>query len=133
MTGYIVTTFEKDGRLAEYTAELASVPDEQGQELHLVNLYPQVRYQTFLGFGGAITEAVGLVLQALPPETARQVLIPTTVRRALAIPWCVPTWTAVIFPERIIVPSRMRTPIFPPSHCATTKGTLFPTSSWLRN
>ena len=47
MTGYIVTTFEKDGRLAEYTAELASVPDEQGQELHLVNLYPQVRYQTF--------------------------------------------------------------------------------------
>ena len=74
MTGYIVTTFEKDGRLAEYTAELASVPDEQGQELHLVNLYPQVRYQTFLGFGGAITEAVGLVLQALPPETARQVL-----------------------------------------------------------
>ena len=39
-----------------------------------MNLYPQVRYQTFLGFGGAITEAVGLVLQALPPETARQVL-----------------------------------------------------------
>ena len=31
MTGYIVTTFEKDGRLAEYTAELASVPDEQGK------------------------------------------------------------------------------------------------------
>lgn len=71
MTGYIVTTFEKDGRLAEYTAELASVPDEQGQELHLVNLYPQVRYQTFLGFGGAITEAVGLVLQALPPDVKK--------------------------------------------------------------
>ena len=47
MTGYIVTTFEKDGRLAEYTAELASVPDEQGQELHLVNLYLKCAIRRF--------------------------------------------------------------------------------------
>lgn len=31
MTGYIVTTFEKDGRLAEYTAELASVRMNKGR------------------------------------------------------------------------------------------------------
>lgn len=74
MTGYIVTTLEENGRLAEHTAELAGVPDENNQELYLVNLYPQVRYQTILGFGGAITEAVGLVLGALPPEQARQLL-----------------------------------------------------------
>lgn len=99
-----------------------------------MNLYPQVRYQTFLGFGGAITEAVGLVLQALPPETARQVLNsyygPSGIGYSLVRThldscdfsrenYCAIEDEDTDFFHLLIAPRR--------------KGTLFPTSSWLRN
>ena len=74
MTGYLVTTIEKNGLPVTVKTDLASVSDHDEQELHLVNLYPQVQYQSILGFGGAITEAVGLVLKAMPPQLARQVI-----------------------------------------------------------
>ena len=74
MTGYLVTTIEKNGLPVTVKTDLASVSDVDEQELHLVNLYPQVQYQSILGFGGAITEAVGLVLKAMPPQLARQVI-----------------------------------------------------------
>ena len=74
MTGKFITTVEENGRPVRQADRRSALPDEREQELHLVNLYPRVKYQPVLGFGGAITEAVGLVLAALPPERARQVL-----------------------------------------------------------
>ncbi|MFQ9509456.1 MAG: glycoside hydrolase family 30 protein [Lachnospiraceae bacterium] len=74
MTGYIVTTIEENGKPVEIRKEFNGEPDQQAQELYLVNLYPQVQYQTILGFGGAITEAVGLVLRSIPPAQAQKVI-----------------------------------------------------------
>ena len=49
-------------------------PDTGGQELGLVNLYPEMGYQEVSFFGGAITDAVGAVLEGMPPEKAREVI-----------------------------------------------------------
>ena len=40
-------------------------PDIDGVENQVVNLYPEVTFQTFEGFGGAITDAAGYVLSLI--------------------------------------------------------------------
>ena len=43
-------------------------------ELGAINIYPQVRYQTIEGFGGAMTEASAYVLSQLSPEVRKKAL-----------------------------------------------------------
>ncbi len=47
---------------------------EEYQEWGLVNLYPEVKYQTFYGFGGAITEAAAYSYSLLNDEDKKQVI-----------------------------------------------------------
>lgn len=68
----IVTTFS-DERTETHVKPL-KVRQETGQELELLNLYPQVKYQTFQFFGGAITDAVAEVLENMPETAAREIL-----------------------------------------------------------
>ena len=49
-------------------------PDTQEVENQVVNLYPQATYQTFEGFGGAITDAAGYVYSLMNEEQKRQVV-----------------------------------------------------------
>lgn len=49
-------------------------PDTQQQELQLLNLYPDICFQQIGVFGGAITDAVGAVLEQLPYETAKKLI-----------------------------------------------------------
>lgn len=49
-------------------------PDAQEVENQVVNLYPQVTFQTFEGFGGAITDAAGYVYSLMNEEQKRQVV-----------------------------------------------------------
>lgn len=57
------TTYEnKHKHIAMETGEF--LPD-QGRENELINLYPQMRYQTFEGFGGAITDSAGYMYSLL--------------------------------------------------------------------
>ena len=49
-------------------------PDAQEVENQVVNLYPQVTFQTFEGFGGAITDAAGYVYSLMNKEQKRQVV-----------------------------------------------------------
>ena len=49
-------------------------PDTQEVENHVVNLYPEVTFQTFEGFGGAITDAAGYVYSLMSREQKRQVI-----------------------------------------------------------
>ncbi len=42
--------------------------------MQCVNIYPEIEYQTFLGFGGAITEAAGYAFHALGEENRNKVL-----------------------------------------------------------
>ena len=48
--------------------------DTDEVENQVVNLYPQVTYQTFEGFGGAITDAAGYVYSLMTEEQKRQVI-----------------------------------------------------------
>lgn len=47
---------------------------EENEEMPFVNLYPEYCYQTFEGFGGAITEAAGYVFSKMSPEKQDEVL-----------------------------------------------------------
>ena len=43
-------------------------------EKEMINIYPNVKYQSFLGFGGAFTEATGYALSLLPEEKRKQAI-----------------------------------------------------------
>ncbi|MGN0156088.1 MAG: glycoside hydrolase family 30 beta sandwich domain-containing protein [Lachnospiraceae bacterium] len=45
-----------------------------GEENELVNLYPQMRYQTFEGFGGALTESAGYIYNQMSKEQQQEML-----------------------------------------------------------
>lgn len=49
-------------------------PDAEEVEKQVVNLYPEVIYQTFEGFGGAITDAAGYVYSLMDEEQKAQVV-----------------------------------------------------------
>lgn len=53
------------GTTEEYSA--AFVPDD-GTEDKVINIYPQMQYQTMEGFGGALTDAAGSVFAMLDKE-----------------------------------------------------------------
>ena len=49
-----------NGKTPVESRELFAHPDE-GEEANVLNIYPDVTYQTFQGFGGALTDASGYV------------------------------------------------------------------------
>ena len=53
----LYTTLWQDNEPVQTTAKASFIPDLQ-TETPLINLYPEMRFQTLLGFGGAFTEAV---------------------------------------------------------------------------
>ena len=61
---------EKEVMVKEYEAK----QEIKGVENHVVNLYPEVEYQTMLGFGGAITEASGYAFSKLTKENQEKAL-----------------------------------------------------------
>lgn len=48
--------------------------DDGSQELDIINVYPEVKGQKIQAFGGAITAAVGDVLEKMPPEKAHEII-----------------------------------------------------------
>lgn len=66
------TTFENRVRHTEESTILFA--DDNGREEQLINLYPQVKYQRWDGFGGAITEAAAYVYAAMNAEQKRKLL-----------------------------------------------------------
>ena len=66
------TTLFDGGVANQITTPLQVVADDDTQEVQLLNLYPDIRYQTIDGFGGAITEAAGSVLRQMPEETVEK-------------------------------------------------------------
>ena len=68
-------TLFRDGKKQSVLRNVTEDPSKAGQENQLVNLYPQIRYQTIEGFGGAFTDAAGYVFSLMPEETQREFLI----------------------------------------------------------
>ncbi len=54
--------------------ETKFLPDTEEAENQVVNLYPELTFQTFEGFGGAITDAAGYVYSLMDEEQKRQVI-----------------------------------------------------------
>ncbi|NLL73124.1 MAG: glucosylceramidase [Clostridiales bacterium] len=69
----LITTCYKDGKkdviVKQYEAQA-----EGGGENQVVNLYPDIEYQTIIGFGGAVTEASGYVFSKLGEENKKKVI-----------------------------------------------------------
>lgn len=50
------------------TREVKPKPYKESLENKVINIYPEIVYQNFLGFGGAITSAAGVAYKKLPKE-----------------------------------------------------------------
>lgn len=63
-----------DGKVIHdsYSAEFEE--DADGEELNILNVYPEMKYQEIIGFGGAITEAVGITLNQMGQENAKKII-----------------------------------------------------------
>ncbi|MDO5572509.1 MAG: glycoside hydrolase family 30 beta sandwich domain-containing protein [bacterium] len=66
------TTFTENQKKVE-TVTLPFHPD-QDEERDIINLYPQMSYQEFLGFGGAFTESAGYVYAGMDQESRELML-----------------------------------------------------------
>lgn len=66
------TIYEKDQECCTQT-EIEFMPDG-GEENQLLNLYPQMKYQSFEGFGGALTEAAGYIFAKMSKEQQDEML-----------------------------------------------------------
>lgn len=69
---YTQTCYEKQIKNVTQQ-EIPFVPDE-GRENELLNLYPQMRYQTMEGFGGAATDSAGYVFSKMNGEQQQRML-----------------------------------------------------------
>lgn len=67
-------TAAQGGAWTEKRIQTDFCPDVEEVENQVVNLYPQVTFQTFEGFGGAITDAAGYVYSLMDQEQKRQVI-----------------------------------------------------------
>lgn len=68
----IKTTYEKEKEI-RLEENLVFAPDG-GEENHLLNLYPQMLYQSFEGFGGALTESAGYMFGQMNEEQQSEML-----------------------------------------------------------
>lgn len=68
----VTTTFVNNNK-SETKQSLAFVKDN-GIENQVINIYPEMRYQTFEGFGGALTESAGYVYSKMDKDQKRHVL-----------------------------------------------------------
>ncbi len=62
----VITTAWQEGKL-QRQEETTAMDCRDYIENNLVNLYPEMRYQTLFGIGGAITESAGYVFSQLKP------------------------------------------------------------------
>lgn len=69
----LVTTGYESGTAVTTTEEKEFTATE-GREMQAVILYPEMTYQTFQGFGGAMTEASGYAYSCMSDENKQQIL-----------------------------------------------------------
>jgi glucosylceramidase len=70
----LITTYYENNEKEFVVKEYEAKPEIKGVETHVINLYPEVEYQTLLGFGGAITEAAGYAFSKLTKENQEKAL-----------------------------------------------------------
>ncbi len=71
-----ITKIETNYKRKLFFSESKIKPKKYNEKIEnqVINIYPEITYQTILGFGGAFTEATGYALKQLPTEKKNQVL-----------------------------------------------------------
>ncbi len=67
-------TIPEQNAMTAFEQEILFHPDEKEVENQVINLYPERKYETFEGFGGAITDAAGYVYSLLDEKQKKQVI-----------------------------------------------------------
>ena len=70
---YITTTYKNKKTCTDRRHHMF-IEDVKNVEKGVINLYPEMCFQTIFGFGGALTESAGYVLGKLDPETQKDIL-----------------------------------------------------------
>lgn len=81
---------------------------EGDRENQVVNLYPEITYETFEGFGGAITQGAGYVYSQMPESEKKALMEAYSARRGCTTSSSVFPSTAVTFPPVSIRQSPIR-------------------------
>lgn len=68
----IITTTSDNEISSTRESTSGFAPDIGRRELNVLNIYPSERFQTFIGFGGAVTDSAGWVYAQLPGERRRE-------------------------------------------------------------
>ena len=63
------------GRERNFEQTIEMTEDIRGIESQVVNIYPELSYETFEGFGGAVTEAAGYIYSLMNDEQKKKVSI----------------------------------------------------------
>ncbi len=61
-------------KLFLYEKEVSSKTYSENIENQIINIYPEITYQSILGFGGAFTEATGYAIKKLPIEKQKELI-----------------------------------------------------------
>lgn len=69
-----LTTTVFEGRNKQSLNNTIEFKDDNARETELVNIYPDVQYQTIRGFGGAITESAGYIYSLMNEQQKRTML-----------------------------------------------------------
>ncbi len=72
-----VTTFAVNGQTFSKTLEIPvtlEADETRHLESNVLNLYPDITFQTIEGFGGAITESVASLMETMSPQTRKEFL-----------------------------------------------------------
>lgn len=69
-----VETLYRKGEAVQTRRDLCFSDDIYQCEDNIVNIYPEEKFQTIMGFGGAFTESAGYVYANLPREAQKEVL-----------------------------------------------------------
>lgn len=62
------------GRERNFEQTIEMTGDIRGIESQVVNIYPELSYETFEGFGGAVTEAAGYIYSLMNDEQKKKVI-----------------------------------------------------------
>lgn len=69
---YITTTYKDNvKKTSEQSIEFL---DDNGLENQLINIYPQMKYQTIKGFGGALTDSAGYIYSLMDDEQKKEMI-----------------------------------------------------------
>ena len=69
-----LTTTVFEGRNKQCSNNTIEFKDDNARETELINIYPDVQYQTIRGFGGAITESAGYIYSLMNEQQKRIML-----------------------------------------------------------